>query len=74
MMNHFYKSNLTKTTLFILLVFSSFVSHSATYYLSPGGSDTSGSGSSSSPWFTLNKAWSVVRAGDIIYMKGGTYR
>jgi len=43
------------------------------YYLSPTGSDTNGNGSGSSPWYTINKAWSVAKAGDIIYMKGGTY-
>lgn len=47
--------------------------HSATYYISPAGNDTSGNGSIGSPWFTLNKVWTVVSAGDIIYMRGGTY-
>jgi len=44
----------------------------ATYYLSPTGSD-SNSGTISSPWWTLNKAWTVISAGDVIYMRGGTY-
>lgn len=44
----------------------------ATYYVSPSGSD-SNPGSISQPFFTLNKAWSKVSAGDIIYMRGGTY-
>lgn len=43
-----------------------------TYYLSPSGSD-SNTGTISSPWFTLNKAWTVVAAGDVVYMRGGTY-
>ncbi|OGQ81690.1 MAG: hypothetical protein A2289_03310 [Deltaproteobacteria bacterium RIFOXYA12_FULL_58_15] len=43
------------------------------YYLSPEGSDESGDGSNDSPWFTLQKAWSVVSAGDTIYLRGGTY-
>ncbi|HET6555701.1 MAG TPA: T9SS type A sorting domain-containing protein [Prolixibacteraceae bacterium] len=64
----------TKTTLTILTVLSTILANAATYYLSPNGSDTSGNGSSSSPWFTINKAWSVAKAGDIIYLKGGTYR
>jgi len=42
------------------------------YYLSPTGSD-SNTGSITSPWFTLNKAWTVLEAGDIVYMRGGTY-
>ena len=49
------------------------VTPSNTYYLSPTGDDTYGNGSSSSPWNTINKAWSVAKAGDVIYMKGGTY-
>jgi hypothetical protein len=44
------------------------------YYLSPTGSDTTGDGSITKPWFSLNKAWTVVVAGDTIYMRGGTYR
>ncbi|HZW39146.1 MAG TPA: T9SS type A sorting domain-containing protein [Ignavibacteriaceae bacterium] len=46
---------------------------SNTYYLSPNGDDTNGNGSVNSPWFSLNKVWSVVKAGDVVYMKGGTY-
>jgi hypothetical protein len=63
----------TRTTLTILTILSTIIANAATYYLAPNGSD-SGSGSNSSPWFTLNKAWSVAKAGDIIYLKGGTYR
>jgi hypothetical protein len=44
-----------------------------TYYLSPNGDDTNGNGTINSPWFSLNKVWSVVKAGDIVYMRGGTY-
>lgn len=45
----------------------------ATYYLSPTGNDTTGTGSISAPWFTLEKAWDNIVAGDIVYMRGGTY-
>ncbi len=44
------------------------------YYVSPSGSDTNGDGSIQKPWFSLNKAWGYVGPGDIIYMRGGTYR
>ena len=37
------------------------------------GDDTSGDGSIDSPWFTLNKAWAAMNAGDVVYMRGGTY-
>jgi len=43
------------------------------YYLSPTGNDISGNGTLDNPWFTLNKAWTVVKAGDIVYMRGGNY-
>ena len=45
----------------------------AVYYLSPQGDDLKGTGSVSSPWFTLKKAWKAVSAGDTIYLRGGTY-
>lgn len=44
----------------------------ATYYLSPTGSD-SNLGTIDSPWFSLNKLWTVIAAGDTAYMRGGTY-
>ena len=45
----------------------------AVYYISPTGNDTTGTGSISAPWFTLEKAWDNIVAGDIVYMRGGTY-
>ena len=44
-----------------------------TYYIAPNGSDAA-NGDITHPFFTLNKAWTVVGAGDIVYMRGGTYR
>jgi lysophospholipase L1-like esterase len=47
-----------------------------TLYVAPtanGGNDNN-PGTFSQPFFTLNQAWSVVSAGDIIYVRGGTYR
>ena len=55
-----------------LLFFCSVVSAS-TYYLSPVGDDTKGNGSKNYPWFTLERVWEVVAAGDTVYMRGGTY-
>lgn len=51
---------------------SSLTARGNTYYLSPSGNDNN-AGTLSSPWFSLEKAWSVVTAGDIIYLRGGTY-
>jgi hypothetical protein len=45
-----------------------------TYYVSPNGSDSSGDGSISKPYYSLETAWSHVSAGDTIYMRGGNYR
>lgn len=56
----------------VLLLIPALV-HSASYYVSPTGNDTSGNGSIEAPWFTLSKAWTVITAGDVIYMRGGTY-
>lgn len=45
----------------------------ADYYISPSGNDTTGDGSIGNPWFGMSKAWTVVAAGDTVYMRGGTY-
>lgn len=42
------------------------------YYLAPTGKDTN-IGTIASPWFTLQKAWTNLLPGDIVYMRGGTY-
>ena len=57
----------------VLLILSGSVSFGRTWYLSPGGSDTN-PGTISQPFFTLNKAWSVLLAGDTVYLRGGTYQ
>jgi hypothetical protein len=61
-----------RKTLILLFFFASLALSGATYYVAPNGSD-SNSGTLTSPFLTLNKAWTVVAAGDIIYMRGGTY-
>lgn len=50
-----------------------FLSLSAsTYYVAPNGND-SNTGSINQPFFTLKKVWTVLFAGDIVYLRGGTY-
>lgn len=44
----------------------------ADYYLAPYGSD-SNDGSFDSPFYSLNKVWPLLQAGDLIYMRGGVY-
>jgi len=46
----------------------------AIYFLSATGSDGGGDGTITNPWFTLEKAWTVVSAGDTVYMRGGIYQ
>ncbi|MDG0810431.1 DUF1565 domain-containing protein [Cohnella rhizosphaerae] len=46
-----------------------------TYYVdAASGSDTTGSGSSGSPWKTIGKAASAAAAGDTVKIRSGTYR
>ncbi len=43
------------------------------YYISPTGSDSSGNGSINSPWLTWAYASSMLKPGDTLYARGGTY-
>lgn len=49
-----------------------------TYYISPSGNDSSGTGSIERPWATINGARTggagkSVAAGDLVYFRGGSY-
>ncbi len=46
----------------------------ARYYLATDGNDTNGTGSLSSPYYSLEKAWGYISAGDTIYLRGGLYK
>ena len=60
---------------FILAFFTLSISLSgAIYYVAIDGNDVNGNGSRNFPYYTLEKAWTFVSAGDTIYLKGGTYR
>lgn len=61
--------------IYMFLLFSLFVNGEAmatTYYVSPTGSD-SNSGSISAPFKTIQKAADVVKPGDTVIVKDGTY-
>jgi hypothetical protein len=45
----------------------------ASYYVSTSGSDTSGTGSLSSPWATPQHAANVATAGSTVYIEAGSY-
>ncbi|MDA8389004.1 MAG: hypothetical protein M0Z58_10150, partial [Nitrospiraceae bacterium] len=46
--------------------------YAATYYVSPGGSD-SAPGTTSAPWATFAHAMTVLHPGDTLYLEDGTY-
>ena len=63
-----------KRVLLILSCISIWLSLSgSTYYISPDGND-SNPGTINQPFYSLSKAWTVVSAGDLVYMRGGTYK
>lgn len=62
-----------KNIAIILLLTLSSVASATSWYISPNGNDNN-NGSIASPFFTINKAWSVASAGDIIYARGGVYK
>ncbi len=47
--------------------------NSPAYFISTTGDDTTGDGSITSPWKTINHGWSELAAGDTLYIRGGTY-
>jgi hypothetical protein len=63
------------TSITVIVVGSAAVSGAATanvYYVAPGGSN-SAAGTKAAPWATIAHAQSVVKAGDTVYFRGGTY-
>lgn len=58
-------------TIFFLTV--TIITRATTWYIAPSGNDNN-NGSISSPFFTINKAWSLAKAGDLIYARGGVYK
>lgn len=68
--------------LHILILLSAFVSgvlfypeavKATEYYVAPNGNNSTGNGTISAPWATIQKACDYVAAGDIIYLRGGVY-
>ena len=61
-----------KTLIFFIIGFISSNLFATNYYVSPTGSD-SNKGSEQSPWLTIQHAADIAVAGDIIYVKPGSY-
>ncbi len=59
--------------LLISLCLFSVITHAKTYYVSPAGSDAN-PGTITLPYKSISKLNSVMVAGDIAYLRGGTYR
>ncbi len=66
------KNSLKKCLLIIFVLSFSVSLYGTTYYVAPNGSN-SNSGSESQPWRTIQKAADTMTAGDVVYIKAGTY-
>ena len=64
---------LRRMVLLTLVVSLSMTASAATYYVATTGSDTTGNGSITAPWATINKASTMVAPGDTVYVRGGIY-
>lgn len=62
-----------RKTLIILFLFSSVVVNATTYYVATNGSNNN-PGSITQPFATWNYACGKLKAGDILYVRGGTYK
>jgi len=60
-------------TFFIVSFFVIFDVNAGSYYVATTGSDSSGNGSSTSPWKTIGKGINGLSAGDTLIVKNGTY-
>lgn len=68
----FGRSRATGSLGLVALVLCASVSNATTYFVATTGNDSS-SGSTSSPWRTLQKAANTAKAGDVVLVASGTY-
>jgi uncharacterized repeat protein (TIGR02059 family) len=61
-----------KTSLILLLLCTSIAVNAATYYVATTGSD-SNPGTITQPWATWQYSFNRLKAGDILYVRGGNY-
>ncbi|HLO38261.1 MAG TPA: hypothetical protein VK173_07225 [Lacibacter sp.] len=57
----------------LAFLFSMIISHAAIYYVAINGNDEN-SGTKEHPFLTIQKAQSLVAAGDTVYIRGGLYQ
>lgn len=60
-------------SLFLSIILFSGQESFTVYFIAPNGNDVTGDGTMTNPWFTLNKGWASLDAGEILYLRGGTY-
>ena len=68
---------MNKITFFLSLVsvlYFNTVNSQTSLHVATTGSDSSGNGTESNPYKTLQKAENKVKAGDTVYVHAGTYR
>ncbi len=61
-----------KNSLVIIFLFLNLPINATTYYVSPAGNDEA-AGTLAAPWATWQYAFNKLNAGDILYVRGGTY-
>lgn len=61
-----------RNLLITLFLYTTLSLSGATYYVATNGSD-SNPGTLSQPWLTIQKGFSSISPGDILYIRGGTY-
>jgi PKD repeat protein len=59
--------------LFLSIIFRASLLFGTTYFLAKNGNDNN-AGTLSQPWLTINKANSVLLAGDTVFIRGGVYK
>lgn len=63
-----------RLTIFLIAIFISInLASATTYYVATTGNDSTGDGSSGSPWLTINKGVTSISGGDTLIIKDGTY-
>jgi uncharacterized repeat protein (TIGR02059 family) len=63
-----------RKAIFMLFICTSFVVNATTYYVSTSGSNSNNGTSLTTPWLTWQYGFDRLKAGDILYIRGGTYR
>ena len=64
---------LVVSTLVFFSLLGELRTEAAVYYVATTGNDSGGDGSIGRPWFTVPKGIRSLRAGDTLYIRGGTY-